>query len=138
MVSIGYGRTSIDAILEEEAAKQGRVVIPDQQPEQGFFYRSDHFSFAKVGVPALYMDSGSDYIDKPEGHADWVTDYLRQRYHTQMDNFDDTWDLTGTVEDLQLYFSVAYRIANTPEKMSWTPGNEFEAARVKALEELNQ
>lgn len=138
VVSIGYGRTSIDSILEEEAAKQGRIVVPDQQPDQGFFYRSDHFSFAKVGVPALYMDSGSDYIDKPEGHADWVTDYLRQRYHTQMDNFDDTWDLTGTVEDLKLYFSVAYRIANAPEKMSWTPGNEFEAARIKALEELNQ
>ena len=65
VVSIGYGRTSIDSILEEEAAKQGRVVVPDQQPDQGFFYRSDHFSFAKVGVPALYMDSGSDYIDKP-------------------------------------------------------------------------
>lgn len=138
VVSIGYGRTSIDPILEEEARKQGRVVVPDQQPDQGFFYRSDHFSFAKVGVPALYMDSGSDYIDKPEGHADWVADYLRERYHTPLDNFDDTWDLSGTVEDLKLYFNVAFRIANAPEKMSWTPGNEFEAARVRALQELGQ
>jgi Zn-dependent M28 family amino/carboxypeptidase len=137
VVSIGYGRTNIDPILEEEAAKQGRVVVPDNQPDQGFYYRSDHFSFAKVGVPALYMKSGNTYIDKPEGHADWVTDYLRQRYHTQLDNFDDTWDLSGTVEDLKLYFNVAYRIANLPAKMSWTPGNEFEAARLKALEELN-
>lgn len=137
VVSIGYGRTSIDPILEEEARKQGRYVVPDQQPDQGFFYRSDHFSFAKVGVPALYLNRGIDFIGKPENHNEWVAEHLRERYHTVHDRFDDTWDLSGTVEDLKLYFKVAYRIANSDELMSWTPGNEFEAARLKALEELD-
>jgi len=138
VVSIGLGRTSIDSILEEEAARFGRYVVPDQQPDQGFFYRSDHFSFARVGVPALYLNRGVDFIDKPDDHIDFVTEHLRERYHAVHDRFDDTWDLSGTVEDLKLYFRVAYRIANDANIMSWTPGNEFEAARLRSLEELNQ
>jgi Zn-dependent M28 family amino/carboxypeptidase len=137
VVSIGLGRTSIDSILEEEAARYGRHVVPDQQPDQGFFYRSDHFSFARVGVPALYLNRGVDFIDKPDNHIDFVAEHLRERYHAVQDRFDDTWDLAGTVEDLKLYFRVAYRIANDDKIMSWTPGNEFEAARLRSLEELN-
>lgn len=137
VVSIGLGRTSIDPILEEEASRYGRYVVPDQQPDQGFFYRSDHFSFARVGVPALYLNRGVDFIDKPENHIDFVSEHLRERYHTVHDRFDDTWDLSGTVEDLKLYFRVAYRIANDDNIMSWTPGNEFEAARLRSLEALN-
>lgn len=138
VVSIGLGRTNIDSILEEEAARYGRYVVPDQQPDQGFFYRSDHFSFARVGVPALYLNRGVDFIDKPEDHIDFVAEHLRERYHAVHDRFDDTWDLSGTVEDLKLYFRVAYRIANADQIMEWTPGNEFEAARIRSLQELNQ
>lgn len=136
IVSIGLGRTSIDQILIDEAAKDGRVVKADQFPEQGFFYRSDHFNFARIGVPALYTSAGVDFIGKPENYGrDVVEEYTRQRYHTVFDEYDETWDLEGAVQDVRLLTRVAFRILNAPAMMTWNPGDEFEAARLRALEE---
>jgi Zn-dependent M28 family amino/carboxypeptidase len=135
IVSIGYGRSSLDDILKEEAVKLGRVVRPDQFPEQGFFYRSDHFSFARIGVPAIFTMHGTNFIDKPDDYGRTVVEeYNRLRYHTVFDEFDDTWDLNGAVEDTRLLFRVGFRVANAPQMQTWTPGNEFEGIRLRSLE----
>lgn len=135
IVSVGFGKNTLDEVIQAEAAKDGRTVKPDAFPEQGFFYRSDHFAFAKIGVPALYTNRGTDFIGKPEDYATTVAeDYTRNRYHAVGDEYNDSWDLTGAVEDVRLLFRVALSVANNPVMPTWYPGNEFEAARLKSLE----
>jgi Zn-dependent M28 family amino/carboxypeptidase len=135
IVSVGFGKNTLDEVIQAEAAKDGRTVKPDAFPEQGFFYRSDHFAFAKIGVPALYTNRGTDFIGKPEDYATTVAeDYTRNRYHAVGDEYTDAWDLTGAVEDVRLLFRVALSVANNPVMPTWFPGNEFEAARLKSLE----
>lgn len=135
IVSVGFGKNTLDEVIQAEAAKDGRTVKPDAFPEQGFFYRSDHFAFAKIGVPALYTNRGTDFIGRPDDYAVTVAgEYNRNRYHTVFDEYNDSWDLTGAVEDVRLLFRVALSVANNPEMPTWYPGNEFEAARLKSLE----
>lgn len=135
IVSVGFGKNTLDEVIQAEAAKDGRTVKPDAFPEQGFFYRSDHFAFAKIGVPALYTNRGTDFIGKPEDYASTVAeDYTRNRYHAVGDEYNDSWDLTGAVEDVRLLFRVALSVANNPVMPTWYLGNEFEAARLKSLE----
>ncbi len=135
IVSVGFGKNTLDDVIQAEAAKDGRTVKPDAFPEQGFFYRSDHFAFAKIGVPALYTNRGTDFIGRPEDYAVTVAgEYNRNRYHTVFDEYDESWDLTGAVEDVRLLFRVALNVANNPQMPTWYPGNEFEAARLKSLE----
>lgn len=135
IVSVGFGKNTLDEVMQAEAAKDGRTVKPDAFPEQGFFYRSDHFAFAKIGVPALYTNRGTDFIGRPEDYAVTVAgEYNRNRYHTVFDEYDESWDLTGAVEDVRLLFRVALNVANNPIMPTWYPGNEFEAARLKSLE----
>lgn len=136
LVSIGLGRTSIDDIMLDEAEKLGRTIAPDPNPDQGYFYRSDHFSFAQIGIPATFTMMGTQFMGQPEDHYETVVrPEMNRIYHTVHDEFSGDWDLTGAANDTQLMFRVAYRIANTPEMMSWTPGNEFEAARKRTLEQ---
>lgn len=136
IVSVGFGKNTLDEVIQAEAAKDGRTVKPDAFPEQGFFYRSDHFAFAKIGVPALYTNRGTDFIGKPEDYATTVAeDYTRNRYHAVGDEYNDSWDLSGAVEDVRLLFRVALSVANNPVMPTWYPGNEFEAARLKSLEQ---
>ncbi len=137
-VAIGYGRSNIDDILAEEAENLGRIVKPDPRPEQGIYYRSDHFSFARVGIPALYPNPGTEYADKPDNYTEQVAEYRSKIYHTVHDRIHDWWDLSGAVEDLKLIYRVALRIANADEMRQWTPGDEFEDARIRALEEASQ
>jgi Zn-dependent M28 family amino/carboxypeptidase len=135
IVSVGFGKNTLDEVIRAEAAKDGRTVKPDAFPEQGFFYRSDHFAFAKIGVPALYTNRGTDFIGKPEDYATTVAeDYTRNRYHAVGDEYNDSWDLSGAVDDVRLLFRVALSVANNPVMPTWYPGNEFEAARLKSLE----
>jgi Zn-dependent M28 family amino/carboxypeptidase len=127
---IGYGRSSLDAIVRRVAAMQGRVVTPDPLPDRGFFYRSDQFSFAHEGVPAVYAESGMDVIGKPRGwgraqRKAWEATH----YHQPSDEFDPAWDLRGAVEDARLYFHVARLVADADEMPRWNPGDEFEAVR---------
>ena len=132
---VGLGKSSIDTIVEGIAAEQGRVVKPDQFPDRGYFYRSDQFSFAKIGVPALYLDTGTDFVDRP---ADWgkaqVNHYTDVNYHQPTDEYDDSWNFDGMIVDAELGFWTGLAIANADEMPEWNPGDEFEAARQSALE----
>lgn len=134
VIMIGLGRSTIDSVLIRVASWQGRAVKPDQFPEQGSFYRSDQFSFARVGIPCMYLDGGVEYIDKPAHFAQQKVDgYIAQHYHQPSDEIHDDWDLSGAVEDVQLMFLVAHHLANIPEMPRWQKGDEFEAVRQQSL-----
>ena len=127
---IGLGASDLDDYLRQAAQEQGRTLTPDPEPEKGFYYRSDHFNFAKQGVPALDPDAGVDFIGKP---ADWGKkkrdEYTENDYHAPSDQVKPDWDLSGAVEDAQLLFAVGYRVANADKLPEWKPGNEFKAKR---------
>ncbi|NNE34316.1 MAG: M28 family peptidase [Rhodothermales bacterium] len=127
---VGYGASELDDYVAQAAAAQNRVVKPDPQPEKGYYYRSDHFSFAKVGVPSLYLDPGTDNIENGEGWAmEQLNDYTANRYHKVSDEYSPDWDLSGMVTDLRLMFRIAHRLANESTFPEWREGNEFRAIR---------
>lgn len=127
----GYGQSELDEYAEAEAKKQGRYVIPDPDPGKGYFFRSDHFNFAKVGIPALYA-SGS-YESKEKGLEfieEKTQEYLSIRYHRQADNYiPEEWDLKGIAQDALLLFNVGNRLANETYFPQWSEGSEFKAKR---------
>ncbi|MBI4604904.1 MAG: M28 family peptidase [Planctomycetes bacterium] len=134
---VGHGKSTLDGLVEAVAALQGRRVVPDQFPDRGFYYRSDQFSFAKVGVPGVYLDSGTDFIGRPPGWGkERLEEWERTRYHQPSDEYEEGWDLSGAIEDAQLLFHVGLRAARAPRMPEWRPGDEFEAARKAALEEV--
>ena len=127
---VGMGASDLDDVLRDAAALQNRTLNPDPEPEKGFYYRSDHFNFAKVGVPALYTDSGINYIGKDEKYSKTKRDeYTANDYHKPSDHIKPDWDLSGAVEDAQLLWMVGYRVANADRIPEWKPGNEFKAKR---------
>ncbi len=132
---IGLGKSTIDEIVLSIAQSQGRTVKPDQFADRGYFYRSDQFSFAKIGVPALYLDTGTEFVDRP---ADWgkaqVNHYTDVNYHQPTDEYDDSWNFDGMIEDARLGFWTGLSIAISDEMPRWNPGDEFEATRIRALE----
>ena len=134
LVSVGLGSSTLDEIVIAEARAQGRTVKPDAEPEKGFFYRSDHFPFSKAGVPAFDPGAGTEYVGKP---ADWGmkmrAKYTAEDYHKPSDEVKLDWDLSGLVQDAQLFFMVGYRVANEPKLPEWKPGTEFKAAREASL-----
>jgi Zn-dependent M28 family amino/carboxypeptidase len=131
---VSSGKSSLDKVVEAVAQAQNRVVKPDQFPDRGYYYRSDQFSFAKVGVPGIYLDSGTDFIGRP---ADWGRQQKEQweetHYHQPSDRLDGTWNFDGMVEDAQLGFFAGWLIAQADAMPTWNRGDEFEAARKKAL-----
>ncbi|HEX6937970.1 MAG TPA: M28 family metallopeptidase [Longimicrobiales bacterium] len=134
IVVVGYGNSTLDDILAAEAERGGRVVVPDPEPEKGFFYRSDHFEFAKQGVPALYTDAGTRYIGKPEGYGEQKREeYTANDYHAPGDEVKPDWDLAGAVDDLRLLFAVGYRVATDDAWPEWKAGTEFKAKREAML-----
>jgi Zn-dependent M28 family amino/carboxypeptidase len=127
---IGLGASDLDDYTAAAAGEQGRTIRPDPEPEKGFYYRSDHFNFAKQGVPALDPDEGVDFIGKPPGYGQKVRDdYTEHRYHKPQDVVTPDWDLTGAREDLRVFFAVGYRVAQADRFPEWKPGNEFKAKR---------
>lgn len=131
---IGMGASDLDDYLRRAAAVQGRTLRPDPEPEKGFYYRSDHFNFAKEGVPALYTDSGVDYIGKdPEYGRRKRDEYTEHDYHAPSDEVKPDWDLSGAVEDAQLLYLVGYWVANADTFPEWKAGNEFKAKRDEML-----
>jgi len=131
---IGLGQSTLDDVVQAVAAEQGRVAKPDAEPEKGFYYRSDHFNFAKQGVPALDTHSGVDYLGKPEGWGlQMRRQYTSEDYHKPSDKIKADWDLSGTVEDLRLLGEVGYRVANAKTFPAWKPGSEFKAKREAML-----
>jgi len=127
---IGLGASDLDDYLRQAAQEQSRTLTPDPEPEKGFYYRSDHFNFAKQGVPALDPDSGVEYIGKePDWGAKKRDEYTLKDYHAPSDQVKPDWDLSGAVEDAQLLMTVGYRVANADKLPEWKPGNEFKAKR---------
>jgi Zn-dependent M28 family amino/carboxypeptidase len=132
--AVGLGKSTIDQEIIALAATQGRSVKPDQFPDRGTFYRSDQFNFARVGVPAAYLKSGTDVIGKPEGWGrQQIEHYTATDYHQPSDEYRDSWDLSGAVEDIQLCFYLGVAVADAPAMPEWKRGDEFEGARKKAL-----
>ena len=127
---IGLGASELDDYVRDAAAEQGRIVKGDPEPEKGMYYRSDHFNFAKQGVPALDPESGVDYIGKPAEYGKQMRDeWTEKRYHTPRDVVMPDWDLSGLNEDLRVLFAVGYRVAQADKFPEWKPGNEFRAKR---------
>jgi Zn-dependent M28 family amino/carboxypeptidase len=127
---IGYGASDLDDYARDAAGEQGRTVHADAEPEKGYYYRSDHFNFAKNGVPALNPDSGVEFIGKPADYGQKVRDdWTEHKYHTPKDVITPEWDLTGAREDLKVLFAVGYRVAQAAKFPEWKPGNEFKATR---------
>jgi Zn-dependent M28 family amino/carboxypeptidase len=134
IVQIGRGVSTLDEIIEAVAKEQGRVVKTDPEPEKGYYYRSDHFEFAKKGVPAFDPNEGVDFIGKPDGWGLEVRrKYTAENYHKPSDTIKPDWELSGAVQDCQLFFLVGYRIANDPRMPEWKPGAEFKAIRDASL-----
>ena len=131
---IGLGKSSIDQIAVMIAEEQGRIVKPDQFSDKGYFYRSDQFSFAKIGVPAMYLDTGTDFVDRPpEWGREQQNHYTEVNYHQPSDEYDPSWNLDGMVDDALLGYWTGLAIANADEMQRWNAGDEFEAARLEAL-----
>jgi Zn-dependent M28 family amino/carboxypeptidase len=131
---IGLGASDLDDYLRDAAGEQGRTLRPDPEPEKGFYYRSDHFNFAKQGVPALYTDTGVDFVGKPPEYSKQKRDeYTNKDYHAPSDEVKPDWDLSGAREDAQLLVAVGYRVAQADKYPEWKPGNEFKARREAML-----
>lgn len=134
IVVVGSGNSTLEDVLLSEATAQGRTLKDDPEPAKGYYYRSDHFEFAKKGVPALYVDSGTEYIGKPEGYGEQKrSEYVTNDYHKPSDEVKPDWDLTGAVEDFRLLFRTGYRVATDRTWPEWKPGTEFRARREEML-----
>ena len=134
VIVTGGPRNGVDALFTAAAAAQGRTVSPEANPEKGYYFRSDHFMFAKVGVPMLDAESGIDKVNggKVRGQA-LADDYTAHRYHKPQDEYDPSWDWSGAVQDLSAYYTVGLDLANGTAFPQWRDGSEFKAARDKAL-----
>jgi len=139
ITQLGKGKSSLDAVVARVAASLDRKIVGDQFPDRGSFYRSDQFNFAKIGVPALYLKTGTDFIGRP---ADWgkqqVLAFEAKRYHQPSDQLTPDWNFDGMVDDAHFGFLAVLEIANADRAPSWTSGDEFEAARRVALDALSQ
>ena len=135
---IGFGKSNLDELVDGIARWQGRVVTPDNFPDRGYYYRSDQFSLAKVGVPGVYLHSGISVRDKPEGWGkEQLEVWTQTKYHQPSDEYSDDWDLRGAVEDVRLLYHVGLQAAERREMPRWNPGDEFEAARKAALQAVS-
>jgi Zn-dependent M28 family amino/carboxypeptidase len=134
VVVIGLGKSSLDDWIRLLAGAQGREVAGDPFPDHGSFYRSDQFSLARIGVPAAYLNAGTMVIDRPPGWGREQREaFVEKDYHQPSDELRDDWNYAGAVEDTQLLFYLGVKVANTTPLPAWRPGDEFEAARKKAL-----
>ena len=137
MTIIGYGKSELDAYVKEAADEQDRIVRSDPNPEKGSFYRSDHFSFAKHGVPSIYAKGGDQHLEKGEEYgkekiAEWTEEY----YHTPADEYDENmWDLNGMIDDIKLLFKVGYKLSKEASFPNWNKGNEFKAIRDSSMQD---
>ena len=127
---VGPGKSQLDLFLEAALDADGRVQTPNPSPEAGYYYRSDHFAFAKRGVPMLYLDGGQDLIDGgKEAGAALAADYRANRYHGPKDEFDENWDWSGVMADLQLFYRLGRMMAMSTSWPNWNEGDEFKATR---------
>jgi Zn-dependent M28 family amino/carboxypeptidase len=136
---IGLGKSNLDKLVNQVARWQKRVVTPDQFPDRGYYYRSDQFSLAKVGVPGVYLHSGIHVIGKPDGWGkQQIEEWTQTKYHQPSDEYQESWDLRGAVEDVRLLYYVGLQAAGQPTLPQWNAGDEFEAARKAAIKAVKQ
>jgi Zn-dependent M28 family amino/carboxypeptidase len=128
---IGHGKNTLTALAEQVAAARGRRIEPDSNPENGLFYRSDHFHFARIGVPAAYFKAGRDFLDRPDERRRMKGSYTTVHYHQPSDEVAPWWNMQAAAADLDLIAECLRRAADADAKPTWTPGDEFAAARGK-------
>ena len=128
---IGVGQSEMEDLLDEELKKLGRYAAPEPNPVVGYYFRSDHFNFAKIGIPALYIGTGIDHVEKGKEYGKQLQDdYVAQYYHKPADEYDPTrWNLDGAVDDVQLLYQVGRNLANSTKWPGWKEGSEFKAIR---------
>jgi Zn-dependent M28 family amino/carboxypeptidase len=127
---IGFGASELEDRLKMELDKRGMYIVPDDKPEAGYYYRSDHISLAKKGVPMLYADPGNDHITNGLTYGeDFAKEYTRERYHKPGDEYDNSWDLSGIVQATDLLYEMGYGLANSEDWPNWYDGTEFRALR---------
>lgn len=131
---IGFGVSDFQDMLAKHAAEQNRILVPEEHPEYGYFYRSDHFNLVKRGVPMIYANSGNDFIGRDEEYAEMVKKDSEGRYHTPEDVINDLWDWSGIDQDLWLFFHVGEELANSRAWPEWYEGTEFKAIRDESRE----
>ncbi len=132
---VGLGKSSVDEVALAVAKRQGRVVKPDQFPSRGYYYRSDQFSFARIGVPGMYPKSGTDMVGKPPGWGrEQIDHYTAVDYHKPGDEYSDAWDFDGLIDNAQLGYWTGLEVANADAMPQWKPGDEFAEARKAALD----
>ena len=134
MTVVGMGSSELEDILKPIAQAQGRTLVAEATPESGFYFRSDHFNFAKAGVPALYAKGGDDLLEggTAAGQAAQV-DYRDNRYHKPADEFDPAWNLDGVIQDLEALYAVGREVAGADTWPKWYEGNAFRAAQQKLM-----
>jgi Zn-dependent M28 family amino/carboxypeptidase len=131
---IGKGASTLEEVLDSVATAEHRTLSPDPESDKGFYYRADHFEFAKQGVPALFLDNGVHYLGKPDDYSKTKRDeYTNNDYHNVTDEVKPDWDLSGAVDDLGMFFQAGVRVADGPSWPTWHAGNEFKAIRDKML-----
>lgn len=127
---VGGGKSELDRFLDKALTDENRVATPEATPEKGYYYRSDHFAFAKRGVPMLYVDGGEDLIDGGiAAGAAVAKDYTENRYHGPADEFDENWDWSGVMNDLQLFYRIGRMLAMSEDWPNWVEGDEFKSIR---------
>jgi Zn-dependent M28 family amino/carboxypeptidase len=132
---VGYGASTLDDIARGVAEKQGRELKRERHPERGSYYRSDHFEFAKVGVPAFYAGAGWNYIGQPADYGEKkVNDYIAHDYHQVTDEVKPDWTFEGAAQDTEFLLQVGLQVATDPSWPEWKSGNEFKARRDAMLE----
>lgn len=130
IIIVGQGQSSLEDSLRAAAQKMNRSIAYEQHPEAGYYYRSDHFNFAKIGIPSLYTSSGVEIVGKEAGYGKKMSDeYTAKHYHRPSDEYSKNWNLDGALEDLELLFMVGKRVANGEQKPQWQEGSEFKAMR---------
>jgi Zn-dependent M28 family amino/carboxypeptidase len=131
----GAERTTVWPIVQDVAKQMKLAIKPDAQPEQGHYYRSDHFSMAHAGVPAFSINEGTEYPGKPAGYGQKIFDEFNDKnYHQPSDEYQDNWNISGMVEMSKFGIEIGRRVANQEQLPTWVPGDEFLATRRKSLQ----
>lgn len=134
---VGYGNSEMEEYIHRYARKQGRYVVPEPTPEAGYFYRSDHISLARQGIPMIYAQAGKDYIGQDEAYAEMVSKDMASRYHAPTDVIHDMWIWDGLHQDMWMFYHIGQDLANSREWPNWNEGNEFRQLRDKTADQRN-
>lgn len=136
IVVVGKGKSQLETYLDKALALQGRVATAEPAPEKGFYYRSDHFALARHGVPMLYTETADDLVvgGKEAGKSN-LDDYTNNRYHAPSDEYDPSWDWTGVMDDVAVFYSVGRMLAESRDWPNWVEGDEFRAIRDRSADE---